>query len=184
MSKEKIKQEIKSLSKEEINEIKEFVEHLSTGDSKGSSNEHSFEDKKIVQVEHSHKKAAEFLEKVENIINKQENAEEILMRLNTEVYNLDGSRFGAPNFLEGLSWAIHKCVSSNKKDDNNIYSEFKIIQLLENIYQEKPFTKYYTQEMHEEYFQKGISLAYENSNEEVREVLGDVYSDYLQSYNY
>lgn len=161
-----------------------------TASSKGShhsspkSNE-SIEDKKIVQVEHSHKKAAEFLEKVENIINKQENAEETLMRLNTEVYNLDGSRFGAPNFLEGLSWAIHKCVSSNKKDDNNIYSEFKIIQLLENIYQEKPFTKYYTQEMHEEYFQKGISLAYENSsNEEVREVLGDVYSDYLQSYNY
>ncbi len=179
MSKEKIKQEIKSLSKKEINEIKEFVEHLSTGDSKGGSNEHSFEDKKIVQVEHSHKKAAEFLEKVENIINIQENSEEILMRLNTEVYNLDGSRTGAPNFFDGISRAIYKCVNSNKKEDNNVYKEFKIVQLLENIYNGEYFTESYTKEMHEQYFQEGVNLAYTTSNEEVKEVLGDLYSDYL-----
>jgi hypothetical protein len=153
---------------------------LSTDDSKGGSNEHSFENKKIVQVEDSHRKAAEFLERLENTINTQENAEEVLMRLNTEVYNLDGSRFGAPNFLEGISRAIYKCVNGNKKEDNDTYKEFKIVQLLENIYQEKSFTKYYTKEMHEQYFQEGVNLAYTTSNEEVKEVLGDLYLDYLQ----
>ena len=180
MSKEKIKQEIKSLNKKEINEIKEFVEHLSTDDSKGGSNENSFEYKKIVQIEHSHEKAAEFLEKVENIINKQENAEEILMRLYTEVHDFKKSIYDAPDFFEGLSWAIHKCISSNKKESDNMYSKFKIVQFLEDIYNGEYFTEDYTKEMHEQYFQEGANLAYTTSNEEVKEVLGDLYSDYLQ----
>lgn len=180
MSKEKIKQEIKSLSKKEINEIKEFVEHLSTGDSKGSSNEHSFEDKKIIQVEHSHKEAAEFLEKVENIINKQENAEETLMRLYTEVHDFKGRIYDAPDFHKGFLWIIQECLDSTKKEDDGLYSKFKIVQFLEDVYNGKPVTKHYTPEMREEYFQEGVNLAYTNSNEEVKEVLGDLYSDYLQ----
>lgn len=46
MAKAKIKQEINSLNKQDLHEIKEFVEHLSTNDSQDNSTEHSFEQKK------------------------------------------------------------------------------------------------------------------------------------------
>ncbi len=173
MSKEKIKQGINSLNKQDLHEIKEFVEHLSTNDSQSDSNEHSFEQKKIIHSELCHKKAGEFLEKVEDVISTQENAEDVLGKLYFEVREMQDTK-GNPNFSEWVSSTLKNCINT---EENTEYLKFKIIQFFEDWY-----NGYYPIDeksllQHENLFNTMVSTAYDEvkANSEVQDLLGDIY---------
>jgi hypothetical protein len=169
MSKEKIKQEIKSLSKEEINEIKEFVEHLSTGDSKGSSNEHSFENKEIVQHQDAHDKAYDYLESLEKKYSK-----EIVSNMYSSANILIEKLYEASDFTVGFQQAIKEYKLLKDKDNDG----FILIQFLEDFYGRFTINEYYTQEMHDNNFKHASSLAHEIN----QELIGEIYGIHCNEY--
>lgn len=178
MAKAKIKQEINSLNKQDLHEIKEFVEHLSTNDSQDNSTEHSFEQKKVIQPELCHKKASEFLEKVESIISAQENAEDVLGKLYFEVREMQDTK-GNPNYLDWVSSTLKNCINTEK---NNEYLKFKIIQFFEDWYNGYYPIDEKSLQQHENLFNTMISTAYNEAktNFEVQDLLGDIYYNHSE----
>lgn len=78
--------------------------------------------------------------------------------------------------------SIKKCLSDIYKDPEQ---DLKIIYLLEGFYEHGIFTKYYTEEEHESYFIKGLSYAYEQTEENSKtyQLLGDMYPEYIKDFN-
>ena len=62
-----------------------------------------------------------------------------------------------PDFSTAILYAIDKYAEENISISDKKIKTFMLIQLLEDIYDEKPITKFYTQEHLEEDFKKVIT---------------------------
>ena len=140
-----------------------------------------FEKKMVIETEYSHQKAEEFLKKIEfSIMEKEDkNFDETLFGLYKGVDKFTRRILGAPNYNEGFFGTIEEIIKIFKKKHNDLHLKFTLIKFLEEVYvDDGEFLPNYSKEKHEAMFQEGLNYAYNRSDEEIRDILESIYSDY------
>jgi hypothetical protein len=114
-------------------------------------------------LENVHDKAYNYLESLEKKYSK-----EIISNMYSNANLLIEKLYEAPDFTVGFQEAIKEYRLLKDKDNDS----FILIQFLEDFYGRFTMNEYYTQEMHENNFKYGSSLAHEVNQELIGEIYG------------
>ena len=129
------------------------------------------------EVIDSHMKAAEKLDALSQYI--EEKSPQELNKVYNQIHLIKQNMSDLPDFSTAILYAIDKYAEENISISDKKIKTFMLIQLLEDIYDEKPITKFYTQEHLEEDFKKVITdLTSDISSVDV-DLQGEITSIYL-----